>query len=106
VTAIRVEGSQVIQTFGSVATIARQTPDPAQRNYMFYKGGTLRFGKLMMLDAEMLITDLDPGDPFRFELDNYKPQLVAGYSKTLSSGALEVFMRDRDKLPTRTLPDQ
>jgi hypothetical protein len=106
VTAIRVEGSQVIQTFGSVATIARQTPDPAQRNYMFYKGGTLRFGKLMMLDAEMLITDLDPGDPFRFELDNYKPQLVAGYSKTLSSGALEVFMRDRDKLSTRTLPDQ
>jgi hypothetical protein len=106
VTAVRVEGSQVIQTFGSVATTARQTPDPAQQNYMFYKGGTLKFGKLMMLDAEMLITDLDPADSFRFELDNYKPQLVAGYSKTLSSGALEVFMRDRDKLSTRKLPDR
>jgi len=99
VTAVRVEGVEVVQTFGPPGrVILGPTPDPSQRNYMFYKGGTLRFGKLMMLDAEMLITDLDPSDTFRFELDNYKPQLVAGYSKTLLSGGLVVFMRDRDKL--------
>ena len=105
VTAVRVDGNQVVQTFGAPGGIALgPTPDPTQRNYMYYKGGTLRFGKLMMLDADMLITDLDPADPFRFELDNYKPQLVAGYSKTLNSGGLEVFMRDRDKLKMPPVP--
>ena len=52
----------------------------------------------MQLDADMLINDLDPQDPFRFDLDRYKPQLVAGYSRTLESGGLEVWMRDIDKL--------
>ena len=65
---------------------------------MYYSGGTLRFGKLLQLGADMLITDLDPQDPFRFDLDRYKPQLVAGYSRTLESGGLEVWMRDIDKL--------
>ncbi|MEP6692781.1 MAG: hypothetical protein ABJD07_16610, partial [Gemmatimonadaceae bacterium] len=67
-------------------------------NYMFYKGGTLRFGKMMMLDAEMQIVDLDPKDPFTFDLDRYNEQLVAGYSRTLSDLGLEVFMRDIDKV--------
>ncbi|HEX2721826.1 MAG TPA: hypothetical protein VHM24_02845, partial [Gemmatimonadaceae bacterium] len=99
VTSVRVEGAQVVQTFGASGdTRLAPTPDPSQRNYMYYKGGTLRFGKLMMLDADMLITELDPADPFRFELDKYQPQLVAGYSRTTASGGLEVFMRDRDKL--------
>jgi hypothetical protein len=65
---------------------------------MYYRGGTLRFGKLMMLDADMLITDLDPADAFRFDLERYHPQLVAGYSKSLASGGLEVFMKDIDKV--------
>jgi len=99
VTGVRVEGSEVVQTFGPPGEIRLgPIPDSTQRNYMFYRGGRLQFGKLMMLDAEMLITDLDPADPFRFELDNYQPQLIAGYSKTLKSGGLVVFMRDRDKL--------
>ena len=46
----------------------------------------------------MFITDLDPADPFHFDLDRYKPQLVAGYSRTLQSGGLEVWMRDIDKI--------
>jgi hypothetical protein len=105
VTGVRVEGAEVVQTFGPAGAIAMgPTPDATQRNYMFYRGGTLQFGKLMMLDAEMLITELDPVDPFRFELDNYTPQLVAGYSKTLNSGGLEVFVRDRDKLTKPPVP--
>jgi hypothetical protein len=63
---------------------------------MFYKGGTLRFGKLMMLDADMQIVDLDPSDHFRFDLSRYMTQLIAGYSKTLADGGLEVFMKDID----------
>ena len=100
VTAVRLEGGQIVMTFGraSSATTTASTTDPTVRNYMYYRGGTLRFGKLMMLDADMLITDLDPADAFRFDLDRYQPQLVAGYSKTLKSGGLEVWMKDIDKL--------
>lgn len=56
-----------------------------------------------MLDAEMQIVDLDPGDSFRFDSDRYQPQLVAGYLRMLPAGALEVNMRDIDKIPTRHL---
>jgi hypothetical protein len=99
VSGVRVEKGMVVMTFGSPASMAMAAiPDTAVRNYMYYKGGTLQFGKLMMLDADLLITELDTGDPFHFDLDRYKPQLVAGYSRTLESGGLEVWMRDVDKL--------
>ena len=100
VTAIRVEGDQVVQVFGPSGAEPKTLtpPDTSARNYMLYRGGRLQFGKLLMLDAEMQIVDLDPGDPFRFDPDRYKPQLVAGYLRMLSSGGLEVDMRDIDKI--------
>jgi hypothetical protein len=99
VTAVRVEGDEVIETFDNEAKPARlDIPDSHQANFMFYRGGILRFGKLTMTDAEMQIVDLDPKDPFRFSLDRYNEQLVAGYSRTLPDLGLEVFMRDVDKL--------
>lgn len=99
VSGVRVENGMVVMTFGAPASSAMTAiPDAAVRNYMYYKGGTLQFGKLMMLDADLLITELDTADAFRFDLDRYKPQLVAGYSRTLESGGLEVWMRDVDKL--------
>jgi hypothetical protein len=99
VTDVRTGRDQVVMTFGNPGTsMERAVPDTSARNYMYYTGGTLRFGKLLMLDADMFITELDPGDAFRFNLDRYQSQLVAGYSRSLSSGGLEVFMRDVDKL--------
>ena len=99
VTAVRVEGNQVVQTFGSAQAVGfGPVPDTSARNYMYYRGGTLRFGKLLMLDADMFITELDPNDPFRFDLDRYQSQLIAGYSRTLQSGGLEVWMRDIEKV--------
>ena len=102
VTAVRVERDQIVMTYGSTASATRlAVPDRSVNNYMYYRGGTLRFGKLMMLDADMLITELDPADAFRFDLARYQPQLVAGYSRTLQSGGLEVWMRDIDKIRGR-----
>lgn len=99
VTAVRIDAGQIVMTYGSSASVGRiPVPDTAAKNYMYYRGGTLQFGKLMMLDADMFITDLDPADAFRFDLDRYQPQLVAGYSRTLKSRGLEVWMRDIDKL--------
>jgi len=99
VTVVRIVGNEMVQTFGGEGTPAQLSiPDPSQHNFMFYRGGTLRFGKLLMLDAEMQIVDLDPADPFRFNLDRYNEQLIAGYSRTLPDLGLEVYMRDIDKV--------
>jgi hypothetical protein len=97
---VRIEGDELLQRFGPLPGDANlrdlPVPDPGARNYMFYKGGTLRFGKLVMLDADMQIVDLDPRDPFRFDISRYLVQLVPGYSRTLKDGGLEVFMQDID----------
>lgn len=102
VTRVRVDGDQIVQTFGSDADLnapARLVPpDATVKNYMYYRGGSIRFGRLTMSDAEMQIVDLDPADPFKFELDQYSKQLIAGYSRTLPDLGLEVYMRDIDKL--------
>lgn len=97
VSAVRVVGDQVVMTFGTASALG-PIPDSTSQNYMFYRGGTLRFGKLMMLDADMQINDLDPADPLKFNIERYLEQLVAGYSRTTRSGGLNVFMRDIDKL--------
>jgi hypothetical protein len=60
--------------------------------------GTLRFGKLMMLDAEMQIVDLRPSGFFGFSLDRYQEQLVAGYERTLPDMGLLVYMLGVEKL--------
>ena len=109
VVAVRVNGDEVVQLFGVNAPHVREhalvPPDARAPNYMYYKGGTLRFGRLLMLDAEMQIVDLDPQDVFRFDLARYNAQLVAGYERTLADGGLEVWMRDVDKLgPAGTPP--
>ncbi len=102
VVSVRVEGDEVVQAFGKTEPHPHVQPlvppDTHAANYMYYKGGTLRFGRLLMLDAEMQITDLDREDVFRFDLSRYNAQLVAGYERTLADGGLEVWMRDVDKL--------
>jgi hypothetical protein len=98
-TAIRVDGDQLVQTFGTVAESTRlPPPDTSASAYMFFKSGTLHFGKLLMLDAEMQIVDLRPSGFFSFDLDKYKDQLVAGYERTLPDQGLEVHMVSVDKL--------
>jgi hypothetical protein len=100
-TAIRVDGDELVQTFGTVGAVPPLVPpDTSTGAYMYYKGGTLHFGKLLMLDAQMQIVDVRPSGFFNFSLDRYKDQLVAGYSKTLPDLGLQVFMLGLDKLST------
>jgi hypothetical protein len=68
---------------------------------MRFTGGTIRFGKLTMHDADLSLIDADPSDPFEFSLERYKEQLVAGYSKTTQAFGLEVFMSDITKIGSR-----
>lgn len=66
---------------------------------MYFAGGTLHFGKLFMVHADMQIVDLNPADPFDFSIDRYNDQLVAGYSKNRPDLGIEVYMPDITRIP-------
>jgi hypothetical protein len=100
-TGIRVDAGQLAQTFGpidSAGTASLRRPDPAVPNYMYFRHGTLRFGRLTMTDADLEIDDNDPSDPFAFSLDRYNDQMVAGYAKGTRDHGLVVHMPDLGRL--------
>jgi hypothetical protein len=96
VTAVSVQGNEIVQSFGGPPP-KPLSPD-VSGNYMAYRGNQLGFGKLTMHDTDLIILDMDPQDAFDFFLDDYRQQLVAGYSKTTNQFGLRVFMRDYNKL--------
>jgi hypothetical protein len=55
-----------------------------------------------MNDADLILIDMDPNDPFDFFLDHYKEQLSAGYTKTTLNSGLRVFIKDYGKLHPAT----
>jgi hypothetical protein len=101
-TGVRVEGDEVVQVFGSRdAAGAEPLALPvAAPNYVYFRGGTIRFGKLYMVLSEMLTIDSDPSDPFDFYLDYYHTQLVAGYHVTSANYGLITYMPDFEDLGT------
>jgi hypothetical protein len=90
---VQVEGDQIVETYG-----AGLAGEQRAGNYMSFRGGVLRFGKLTMTETDLVLIDMNPADPFDFYIADYKRQLVAGYSKTTSSFGLRVYLRDFDKL--------
>jgi hypothetical protein len=96
--AVRVEGDALVQEFARLADdtlfdgYARA--DSAAPNYMFFRGGRLRFGRLEMRDTQLQILDLDPHDPFDLFLAEYNRQLVAGYSRNRPDLSLQAFFPD------------
>lgn len=92
--AVRVEPTRVVQIFGPGSLLPLKLPDRSMRNYMYYRGGTLRFGKLTMSDADLALIDASQKDPFDFYQDRYERQLVAGYSKNTAAHGLKVYMPD------------
>lgn len=101
ITSVRIEGDEMIQTFGKGR---RERASQAPGNYMSYRGGVLRFGKLTMTDTDMRLIDADPSDPFDFFPDHYSQHLVAGYSKTTAAGGLLVYMPDYNKIGKPVAP--
>ena len=99
VTKATIEHGQMILQFGDAAKKGVDPP-AARANYMYYRGGTLRFGKLTMVDADLLLTDTDQHDLFDFSPAKYNDQLVAGYSKNTPNHGLIVYMPDANDLAT------
>ncbi len=93
---IKVQSNQLLMIFGSESK--HPTLYGGGGNYMAFRGGQLRFGKLTMDNSDMVLIDDIPKDPFDFFLDRYKEQLVAGYSKNTMQDGLRVHMPDYGKL--------
>jgi len=97
-TAARLLPDAIAQTFGGSTREghreALHPSDPKARNYMFYRGRVLRFGKLTMEDADLQIVDADPDDPFDFSLAHLNQQLVAGSSRNQKDFGLVTTMPD------------
>jgi hypothetical protein len=88
-----IENGRLMLQFGNPAAKGIEPPKPVT-NYMYYRGGTLRFGKLTMRDTDLLLVDADPRDPFDFSPAKYEDQLVAGTSKNTRAHGLIVTMPD------------
>jgi hypothetical protein len=101
---VEVNDSQIVQIFRPAEGRAADPlvlPIPKTPNYMFFRGGVLRFGKLTMDDTDLFIEDADPADPFDFWLDRYNDQLVGGGSRNTRDHGLIVRMPDFAKLGHR-----
>jgi len=102
-TSVRIEGPLLIQEFARTAddtiftTYAK--PDSGSRNFIYFRGGQLRFGKLTMDDTDLLIHDADEADPLDLYFADYNRQLVAGHTSNLANYGLRTWMVDYAKLP-------
>lgn len=102
-TDIKLEPGGVRQIFGA-GDAARTKPvtrsGSSATNFMYFHGGTLRFGKLTMSGTDLEIVDGDQSNPFEYSLDRYQDHLVAGHSNTTPVDGLIVVMPDLQKLIT------
>jgi hypothetical protein len=101
VTGVGIEGDRVVETFGGERDAVPLKLPRKAKNYIYHRGGVLRFGKLTMTDADLELIDQHPGDSFDFSLPDYNRQLVAGYSKNTLQHGLIVYVPDYAKLNAR-----
>src|SRR5579871_1168578 len=94
VSRVRVEQHKIVLTFESAKRLPALTPPVEAQNYIYHRGGVLRFGKLTMADSDLEIVDQDPKSLFDFFLADYNHQMAAGYSKNTPSYGFIVYMPD------------
>ena len=97
ITNARIEGDMIVQTFGDGA-VRHLSPPPVSKNFIYWRGGSLSFGKLTMTATDLELVDMDPKDAFDFNVERWNYQLVAGYSKTTSVRGLKAHMPDYEDL--------
>ena len=97
-TAAAIKGGRLVLAFRRPGVSQQPTESRGRHNYVLFSGGSIRFGKLTMRDADLRLIDADPRDPFDFYPAKFERQLVAGYSKNTARGGLRTFMPDYDDL--------
>jgi len=100
---VKIEGPYMVQEFFHTAddtifgSFVRVDTTKAH-NFIYFRGGNLRFGRLTMSDTDLLIHDADEHDPFDLYFPEYNRQLVAGHSNTMPNHGLIATMVDYGKL--------
>jgi hypothetical protein len=98
VTQVSIKDGKIVQTFNSGRHSEALRPPFTTQPYIYHRGGVLRFGKLIMEDADLELVG-DRGTPFfDFFLREYKSQLIPGYSKNTASNGLIVHMVDYSRV--------
>jgi len=100
-----VRGDLLMQTFGKGA--ASKPREDMRQNYIWFREGTITFGKLTMVEADLQLIDADSRDPFDFHAARYNDQLIAGYSRNTTARGLRTYMpdfSDLGRLPDGKLP--
>lgn len=98
ITAVRIEKDSLVQVFGPGGEKAL-SPPAISKNYIYWRGGQLSFGKLTMTETDLELVDEDPRDAFDFSVDRWNEQLVAGYSKITRERGLKAHLPDYNDLP-------
>jgi hypothetical protein len=78
-TVARIEGDTLYQELGQPKPLAM--PPQSARNYLYFHGGRLQFGKLTMENVDLELIDKHQEDRFDFSLDRYLEQIGAGYAR-------------------------
>lgn len=115
--AVSISGSQLNLVFGAdkerttgsrSAQGSQPNPPIASGNYIYFRGGTMKFGLLTMSPVDLELVPLKPEreKSFEFSVDQYYQQLVAGYSKSLANKGLLVYMADDRDLQQSAPPAQ
>jgi len=91
VTFVSLEPDGMVMRFGD-----GKPPDPREvgAHHIFYRGGTIRLGRMTMTNADLQIFDADPSDAFDFYPDKMNDQISAGYVKVKKDGGLTIFAPD------------
>lgn len=101
-TSLKIENGEIHLTFGPENGGAAPAPIKEScggaKNYLHFRGGSVRFGKLTMSDTDLELLDTTPADPFDFSMEHYNKQLVAGYAKSTAARGLCVHMPDYNKI--------
>lgn len=103
VTRVGIADGKIVQVFDSGRHPPVLNPPFQSAAYIYDRGGTLRFGKLLMSDADLEIVG-DKPNVFDFFQREYLKQLVPGYSKTTPSNGLVAHMLDYSHFRTPARP--
>jgi hypothetical protein len=93
---IIINGQNLVLSFGEAA--ARSDRAGSAHNFIAMKGGRVRYGRDEMHDADIVMMDTTPADPFEFYLKQYKRQFAAGTIKATSEMAWRAYLPDYTKL--------
>ncbi|HEY7529877.1 MAG TPA: hypothetical protein VIC56_04300 [Gemmatimonadota bacterium] len=91
VRSVHVTPTGLALSFGAAPPAARSG---VRSNYLWFRGGTIRIGRMTQRDADLRIVDDDPNDPFDFDVRHMNDQLAAGYAKLAPSGGLTMHVPD------------